>query len=236
MLDKVTNVDFPLRCRKILPTVYDDSLSYYDQLCNFVGKLNEVIDFANSLTDEILQEAKAYTDARIQETFAEVDRKIAELEELIRTTTEDFEQLVAQTVETFNNLLNDLQGQYNRFTLYVEGRLNTQDRAIQNVNDRLDASVTALTNEMDLKIELNNEYLIEEVTQNLPEQMKVFNILEGGRVTVQEMFDYLCNLHIVDGITVSEVISRELTIDRIIEIDRSVRDCVMYGNTILVPA
>ena len=234
MLDKVTNVDFPM-CRKILPLVYDDSLSYYEQLCGFVGKLNEVIDFANSLTDEILKEAKEYTDARIAEAFAEVDRKIAELQELIRVTTESFELLVQQTVQTFNDLLNDLQLQYSRFTQYVEGRLTDQDRAIQTVNDRLDASVVALTNQIDLKIELNNEYLLEEVTEHLPEQMKVYNILEGGKVTLQEMFDYLCSLHITDGIDVNTLVSRALDCDRIVTINRTVRDCVMYGNTILVP-
>lgn len=31
-------------CFKVLPLVYDDSLSYYETLCKVVEKLNEVID------------------------------------------------------------------------------------------------------------------------------------------------------------------------------------------------
>lgn len=41
-------------CYKILPLVYDQSLSYYETLCRVVDKINEVIDFVdNSLKAEI---------------------------------------------------------------------------------------------------------------------------------------------------------------------------------------
>lgn len=38
-------------CHKILPLVYDDSLSYYEVLCKTSAKLNEVIDSTNGLLD-----------------------------------------------------------------------------------------------------------------------------------------------------------------------------------------
>lgn len=43
----------PLRywCHKILPLVYDDSLSYYELLCRVVAKLNETIEFTNAYYD-----------------------------------------------------------------------------------------------------------------------------------------------------------------------------------------
>ena len=31
-------------CQKVLPVEFDDSLSYYEQLCKVVDKLNEVIN------------------------------------------------------------------------------------------------------------------------------------------------------------------------------------------------
>lgn len=40
-------------CQKVLPIVYDDSLSYYELLCKVVHKLNEVIDNENALNDEL---------------------------------------------------------------------------------------------------------------------------------------------------------------------------------------
>lgn len=35
-------------CNKVLPLVYDNSLSFYELLCKVVSKLNEIIDFINS--------------------------------------------------------------------------------------------------------------------------------------------------------------------------------------------
>lgn len=232
MVDKVVSVGKPI-CHVVLPIVYDDALSYYETICKYTEKLNEVIDLCNSLSDEILAQAYAYTDSKIAETFEEVNRKIAELQQLIRDTTEYFDLLVEQTVERFNGIVDDLQFQYNRFTQYVNAQLDEQNRKIDTVNQRLDDSVSALRTEMDLKIQLNNEYLIEEVTENLPSLMKVWNVLEGTQMTIQQMFDYLAYLHIADGIDVQTLASRQLTVSYIAGLHRTVRDCVMYGNTIL---
>ena len=38
---------FRFWCQKILPAVYDDSLSYYELLCKVIDKLNEIIEVDN---------------------------------------------------------------------------------------------------------------------------------------------------------------------------------------------
>ena len=38
----------PYSCMKVLPTVFDDALSYYETLCQVTDKLNEVIEYVNS--------------------------------------------------------------------------------------------------------------------------------------------------------------------------------------------
>ena len=40
-------------CQKILPAVYDDSLSYYELLCKIVDKVNEVVNQVNQNGDSI---------------------------------------------------------------------------------------------------------------------------------------------------------------------------------------
>ena len=220
-------------CNKVLPLVYDDSLSYTEQVAKLVYKVNEVIASMENMEEEILAQAKAYTDNAIAETFAEVDARIAQLNQDIADQKIYFDNLVDETVRTFNGIVDDLQFQYNRFTQYVNAQLDEQNRKIDTVNQRLDDSVSALRTEMDLKIQLNNEYLIEEVTENLPSLMKVWNVLEGTQMTIQQMFDYLAYLHIVDGIDVQTLASRQLTVSYIAGLHRTVRDCVMYGNTIL---
>ena len=55
-------------CFKVLPLVYDDSLSYYEVLCKCIDKLNEMIDAMDGL------------DA----TIAEMQAAIAQLQEWVR--------------------------------------------------------------------------------------------------------------------------------------------------------
>ena len=51
MLEKIPH--FRFWCQKVLPLVYDDSLSYYEVLCKVVGYLNKLITDNNKMIDEI---------------------------------------------------------------------------------------------------------------------------------------------------------------------------------------
>lgn len=53
-------------CMKVLPLVYEDSLSYYETLCKVVAKLNEVITQVNGLVDGAMD---AYIDRRFNDLF-----------------------------------------------------------------------------------------------------------------------------------------------------------------------
>lgn len=59
--------NFRFFCQKVLPAVYDDSLSYYELLCKVVDYLNKCIDELNNHGDAIteLQESVA----KLQEDF-----------------------------------------------------------------------------------------------------------------------------------------------------------------------
>lgn len=43
-------------CQKVLPLTYDNSLSYYEQLCKVTFKVNEVIQLINGDITKSLQE------------------------------------------------------------------------------------------------------------------------------------------------------------------------------------
>lgn len=44
---------FRMWCQKVLPLVYDDSLSYYEVLCKVVTYLNNVIEGTNVVIDDV---------------------------------------------------------------------------------------------------------------------------------------------------------------------------------------
>ena len=58
MAEFIKNSPFRFWCQKVLPLVYDDSLSYYELLCKVVCKLNELAGNQNNLSDEIKQVAQ----------------------------------------------------------------------------------------------------------------------------------------------------------------------------------
>lgn len=64
-------------CQKVLPLVYDNSLSYYEVLCKFQKKVNELVDNINAIPEYIDDEIKkAFDDEHIRELISEVFRTI----------------------------------------------------------------------------------------------------------------------------------------------------------------
>lgn len=79
---------FRFFCQKVLPAVYDDSLSYYELLCKLVAKLNEVIESTNGVTDafnELVEYVNHYLDSQ---NFQElVNNKLDEMAQMVRLLT-----------------------------------------------------------------------------------------------------------------------------------------------------
>lgn len=77
----LNNVErFKFWCQKVLPLVYDDSLSYYEVLCKVVSKVNEVIDNENA-QNELLNELNSEVGSLAQaqsEQYEELSRAISQ--------------------------------------------------------------------------------------------------------------------------------------------------------------
>ena len=80
---------FKFWCQKVLPLVYDDSLSYYELLCKVVNYLNKVIEDVNSIPD--------YIDAVINEKLSD-----EHLQELIEQFVEQIESAISANNEHDN--------------------------------------------------------------------------------------------------------------------------------------
>lgn len=53
-------------CQKVLPLTYDNSLSYYEVLCELTGKINELIDIINETGNTISEETAQRSEADTQ--------------------------------------------------------------------------------------------------------------------------------------------------------------------------
>ena len=71
---------FRFWCYKVLPLVYDDSLSYYEILCKVVKYINDLIDQDKVLGDELASQKAALQE--VQDWIANFDTSY--LEQLIQ--------------------------------------------------------------------------------------------------------------------------------------------------------
>lgn len=80
---------FRFWCQKVLPLVYDNSLSYYEVLCKVVQYLNGLIDDVNKIPE--------YIDSKIEEALSE-----DALKELVESVVRDIEDVISLDNEEAN--------------------------------------------------------------------------------------------------------------------------------------
>lgn len=167
---------FRFWCQKVLPLVYDDSLSYYELLCKVVNYLNNTIADVNTLGTDVDNLNKAYNELQgyVNNYFStldvqkEINNKLDEmasngtLYELIRKYTQPI-------VNEQNNKIEVLESRMNTFTQLPNGSTNS-DAELQDIRVGYNGKVydtaaeSVRTQVTDLHKELNN---IEELTGNL---------------------------------------------------------------------
>lgn len=75
--------EFRFYCQKVLPLVYDTSLSYYEVLCKVTDYLNKTMETVNDLSDEFdnlkasFDELKEYIDRQIADVYVYIDNKLS---------------------------------------------------------------------------------------------------------------------------------------------------------------
>ena len=103
---------YPFRywCYKILPLVYDDSLSYYELLCKLVAKLNECIEAINTAPENVSQIVTEIMNGWLEDgTISTITEPFVEpaVLEILTQWSEDgtLENIVAGDVE---NIVNEI--------------------------------------------------------------------------------------------------------------------------------
>jgi hypothetical protein len=126
-------------CHKILPLVYDDSLSYYEFLCKMNAKLNEVIDSTNGLVEvwekfqaeleKAWQDYKSALTAEWTDYKAEMDLKYASLVGTVNTEINAMKNDISTFKNDISTQINEFEtkvnGDYAEFTAAIEEKINT---------------------------------------------------------------------------------------------------------------
>lgn len=119
---------FKLRCQKILPTVFDGSLTYYELLSKVVATLNDIISGLNEYDENMTSLVEAY---RLLEEYVntyfeslDVSKEInGKLDNMADDGTLDeiLKPLVAVAFSTLEDAIKVLNGRVNNFTSLPEG-------------------------------------------------------------------------------------------------------------------
>ena len=106
-----TTGSFKFWCQKVLPLVYDDSLSYYELLCKVVNYLNDVISNVDGLKTDVDNLVKAYDELQdyVNNYFDNIDVQ-TEINNKLDSMVED---------GTLGSLISDLT--FNPINVYYAG-------------------------------------------------------------------------------------------------------------------
>ena len=109
-------------CQKVIPLVFDDSLSYYEAICKFMQKLNEVISALNNNAECIDELQGKYI--ILQKNFDALEEKWKEFQTYIENEFNTFKTEITTKEENFETRINN---EFTSFKNYVENYLNNID-------------------------------------------------------------------------------------------------------------
>lgn len=129
-------------CQKVLPAVYDQSLSYYEVLCKLAAFLNKMLEELEKMQDNIDALHKAYKDLQ-DWVNAEIARFEAHMEQHFDDLTRE---LWNRFEEYKNNTNTTLQQWFNDYATNTTNNLNKKfNDFVTNANTRIDQMFNTYT-------------------------------------------------------------------------------------------
>ena len=176
-----------------------------------LSKIKELEGRMDSLASDILEQANKYTDEQLATYQDQVDALRIELHAQYDAIERDFDGL--------QNSINI--------------SLRQMEIKIDNLRADMVANINAVNERTDLAIAQNNVYLLGQMRQYLS-GIEVLNALTGTMMTIQNMFDYLCTLHMTDAITYTALANRNKTYTQLANYGMTYTQLAMNGDNIIV--
>ena len=175
-------------------------------------RLKDIEDTLATLEEKIEGEVLVW----VQEYLAPYEKK---LNDLIKEV-EDLSEYTKETLDDYNTTITNFE--------------TTVNNAIAQIRRDLLDSIQAVNDLTDLKIEQNNIYLLNEITENVGNLFVVLNPFTGETVSIQDMVDYLSAFHITDSIDYDTMNTRALTYNQVDALNITYTDLTLHGNTLYV--
>lgn len=178
-----------------------------------LNKIKEFQTRIDSFEDTVLKKANAYTDSEILKLSQKISKEFV-----------DF------TKEITDKIAN-IDSNYNQFVNYVNNRITLMENELVKMNDYIQTILKQANEYTRQAIINNNAYIISETTKALS-TVKVINYFTGERVSIQEMFDYLCQFHLENAINYTVMANREKTYTEFNNLSMTYTDLALNGGTL----
>ena len=179
-----------------------------DWVLSEIKKISARLD---DITDTILEQANAYTDEQLAHYQEQVDALRIELQAQYDAIERDFDGLQVS----------------------INTSLRQMEIRIDELRADMIANINAVNERTDLAIAQNNVYILNELAHFLS-GIQVLNALTGTVMTVQEMLNYLCTLHMTDAITYTALANRNKTYTQLANYGMTYTQLAMNGDNIIV--
>ena len=212
MLDNIKT--FRFYCQKILPLVYDDSLSYIETLCKVSSKLNEVIDDYNELID--------YYNT-LPQLLEQITAKLSELDNFVDTINREFAELDARLTAKVDEKLAKVDEELAKSLELIEHEMAELEAKVNVEIERLRSELTQVINSQlavfrtELELSENNtkawtEARLNEFLAELPDvqNVLVYNMITGKLEPVQDVIASMYDV-MREGLTAYEYDRLKLT-------------------------
>lgn len=224
---------------KILPAVYDDAMTYFEQLRIVNNKLTEVIDEVNAFGTQTLDQANAYTDQKVATLQAETNAQLEELRTQVNNLSQTlYDQIMGEVQEQLDDALAEFKETSEKilaeFTKRVEEfnqRMDGLQIAINTLFDALQRTKLEMRQEMQREIEKIIAYLDDAVAAKLGRDIIVVNpVTKKNSSLDQALLDIFRWIYSVFGLTVNEYKALNLTAQEYADKKITAIEYIMHGR------
>ena len=194
-------------CRsiKVLPLVYDEALSYYEQVCKLYDAYNDFVDKVEEAISNFNDESKAYTDKKVAEAFADIQ---------------------AQS--------DALRRDYEQFVTLVNSNINLFQSQLDTTSAKLEAEIIGVNARTDVAIEQSEERILAYIGTQALNNIKVLDPFSGNYVTIQYMIEYLSGLHMTGAATYDEIFGANISYDEMVTKDKTYTEWATNSHEYIV--
>lgn len=165
---------FHFWCQKVLPLVYDESLSYYEVLCKLSEYIEDVIkrldtlendlpDTINSIIDSKLESFKKEFATMFEQEIANIRKEFTDLQAKIEQELKDYEDA---TTEKIQNMLNEIKK--------FEDKINSEIIAINLNISKIIEDFSNYKKNMDKIFEINMQELKKYIDEHITEITRLY--------------------------------------------------------------